>query len=184
MSDVSRTVCVYCASSDGKDPEHLRVARRLGELLAEQKYSLVYGGSRMGAMGAVADGALSRGGHVTGVMPDFLRRLELAHNALSELHLVDDMRTRKHRMLTSSCAVIALPGGCGTFEELLEAITLRKLGVHRHPILIVNTAGFYAPLLELFDSARQSGFLAGDEDLWTVVPTAEAAVAQLTRLIP
>jgi uncharacterized protein (TIGR00730 family) len=133
----------------------------------------------MGAMGAMADGALSRGGHVVGIMPNFLQRLELAHNALSELHIVEDMRTRKHRMLSASKAVIALPGGCGTFEELLEAITLRKLGICDHPIVIVNTAGFYQPLLDLFDGATRAGFLSLSRPLWTVVTGPEEAITAI-----
>ncbi len=176
MSELLRSVCVYCASSAGVDPEHLRVARCLGERLAQRGFAVVYGGSRMGTMGALAAGALSCGGRVVGILPDFLRRLEIAHESLSELRVVDNMRTRKLAMLASSIAVVALPGGTGTFEELLEAITLRKLGLHRHPIVIVNTKGFYTPLLALLETAVGEGFLSIKEPLWMVVETPEAAV--------
>jgi uncharacterized protein (TIGR00730 family) len=174
---------VYCASSNGLVDDYIDVARRLGLLLAANDYGLIYGGSRMGAMGAVADAALSQGGYVVGVMPDFLQRLELAHQSLSEFHIVEDMRARKHQMLAGSQAVIALAGGCGTFEELLEAVTLKKLGVHRHPIIIVNTRNYYAPLLAQFEAAAREGFLVLKDPLWDVVQTPEEAVALLAALL-
>lgn len=183
MRRQSRAVCVYCASSAGGHPDYLRVARRTGELLAQNRYSVIYGGSRMGAMGAVADGALACGGYVVGVMPDFLQRLEIAHASLSEFHLVEDMRARKHRMLAESQAVIALAGGCGTFEELLEAITLRKLAAHTYPIVIVNTRNYYEPLLRQMAAAVEEGFLVLDPPLWTVVDSPEAAVAVLNEAL-
>jgi len=181
MSALSRSVCVYCGSSSGSDPEHLRVARRLGELLAESSRTVVYGGSRMGTMGALAEGALSRAGRVVGIMPGFLTRLEIAHRSLSELRVVEDMRARKHAMLTSSAAVIALPGGVGTFEELLEALTLKKLGVHQHPIILVNTRHYYAPLLALFETAEREGFWGGSASLYSLVDTPEDAIQVLDR---
>ena len=184
MSALSRSVCVYCGSSPGSDPEHLRVASRLGELLAESNRTVVYGGSRMGPMGALAEGALSRGGRVVGIMPGFLKRLEIAHASLSELRIVEDMRARKHAMLTSSAAVMALPGGVGTFEELLEAITLKKLGVHAHPIILVNTRQFYAPLLGLFETAEREGFFANSASLYALVDTPNEAVRVLERELP
>ncbi len=184
MSNLLQPVCVYCASSTGADPVHMEVARRLGELLADHRYPVVYGGSRMGTMGALAEGALSRAGHVLGILPGFLERLEIAHESLSELRLVEDMRARKHAMLNNSSAVIALPGGCGTFEELLEAITLRKLGVHSHPIVIVNTHGFYDAFLALMASAEQEGFLSPGLGLYIVVDTPEAAVAVIAAQLP
>jgi len=120
----ARAVCVYCASSSRCDPEYHAAARELGTCLAADGRTIVYGGSRIGSMGALADGALAAGGRVIGVLPRFLKDLEVSHGGLSELHVVEDMRARKHLMLSRSEAVVALPGGCGTFEELLEAITL------------------------------------------------------------
>jgi len=184
MSALSRSVCVYCGSSAGSDEEHMRVARRLGELLAESSRTVIYGGSRMGTMGALAEGALSRRGHVVGIMPGFLQRLEIAHRSLTELRVVDDMRSRKHAMLTSSQAVVALPGGVGTFEELLEALTLKKLGAHAHPIIIVNTRQYYAPLLSLFVTAEREGFFAREASLYSVVETPEEALDMLDRVMP
>src|SRR5687767_4948030 len=146
-------VCVYAASSKACDADYHDAARRLGVVLAERRFTIIYGGGRAGLMGALADGALSRGGRITGVLPKFMKELEWGHSGLTELHLVEDMHTRKHRLLTGSDAVVALPGGCGTLEELLEAITLKRLGIYLGPIVLVNTRGFFNPLLQLLASA-------------------------------
>jgi uncharacterized protein (TIGR00730 family) len=167
---LARAVCVYCASSGSCDPEYHAAARRLGELLAADGRPVIYGGSRIGSMGALADGALAAGGRVIGVLPRFLKDLEVSHDGLTELHVVEDMRTRKHLMLSRSEAVVALPGGCGTLEELLEAITLKRLGVFLGPIVIVNTRGYFAPLLAQFELAVRERFM--DERhlaMWQVV---------------
>jgi uncharacterized protein (TIGR00730 family) len=133
-------------------------------------------------MGALADGALSRGGRVTGVLPRFMADLEWGHPGLTELELVEDMRVRKHRMLARSQAAIALPGGSGTLEELLEAITLKRLGLYLNPILIVNTRGYFDPLIELFSRAIQERFM--DErhaSMWQVVARPEEVPGALDR---
>ena len=182
---LARAVCVYCASSSRCDPEYHEAARRLGELLAEDGRTVVYGGSRVGSMGALADGALSRGGRVIGVLPRFLKELEISHDGLSELHVVEDMRSRKHLMLSRSEAVVALPGGGGTFEELLEAITLKRLGVFLGPIVLVNTRGYFAPLLALFDAAVRERFM--DERhlaMWQVVARPEDVAQALATAPP
>ncbi len=139
-------ICVYCASSSQADPDYRAAAFRLGALLADGGHTVVYGGGSGGSMGAVADGALSRGGKVIGILPRFMADLEWGHPGLTQLELVDDMRERKHRLLTGSDAVVALPGGCGTLEELFEAITLKRLGIYLNPIVLLDTHGFYAPL--------------------------------------
>jgi len=169
-----RAVCVYCASSRTAHPEYREVAHRLGVTLAECGYGIVYGGGAVGSMGALADGALSRGGRVVGVLPRFMAELEWGHKRLSELQLVEDMRTRKHLMLTRSRAAIALPGGCGTLEELLEAITLKRLGLYLNPIVLVDTRGFFQPLIELLARAVEERFM--DErhlKIWQVVARPE-----------
>jgi uncharacterized protein (TIGR00730 family) len=177
---VERAVCVYCASSSSCDPEFHAVARRLGELLAADGRPLVYGGSRIGSMGALADGALARGGRVIGILPQFLRDMEISHDGLTELHVVEDMRTRKHLMLSRAEAVVALPGGCGTLEELLEVVTLKRLGIFLGPIVIVNTRGFYAPLFALFEAAVRERFMdARHLAMWQVVAGAEDVVPAL-----
>ena len=177
-----RAVCVYCASSRTSHPEYREAAFRLGVVLAEQDLGVVYGGGARGSMGALADGALSKGGRVVGILPRFMADLEWGHPGLTELELVEDMRTRKHIMLTRSQAAIALPGGSGTLEELLEAITLKRLGLYLNPILLVNTRGFFNPLLELFADAIEEHFM--DERharMWEVVAQPEEVPEALNR---
>jgi uncharacterized protein (TIGR00730 family) len=182
---VANAVCVYCASSSSCDVEFHAVARRLGGILAQAGRSVVYGGSRIGSMGALADGALAAGGRVIGVLPKFLKDLEVTHNGLTELHIVEDMRARKHLMLSRSEAVVALPGGCGTLEELLEAITLKRLGIYLGPIVIVNTRDYFAPLLTLFESAVRERFMdARHLAMWQVVAEPEAVVPALLAAPP
>ena len=147
MAQPERSVVVYCASSRACEAEYHDEARRLGEILATAGCAVVYGGGRAGSMGALAEGALAKGGRVVGVIPKFMMDLEWGHDDLSELHVVEDMRTRKHEMLTRASAVVALAGGTGTLEELFEAITLKRLGLFLGPIVIVNTKGYYDPLI-------------------------------------
>jgi len=180
LSESRHTVCVYCASSNGCDPSFHAAARRLGGLLAAAGCTLVYGGGRAGSMGALADGALAHGGRVVGIIPRFMRELEWGHEELTELHVVEDMRTRKHEMLARASAVVALAGGCGTFEELMEAITLKRLGLYLGPIVIVNTAGYYDPMLEQFSRAIEGRFMdARHGAMWQVVAEPEEVVAAL-----
>ena len=169
MSRVRR-VCVYCASSERCDPAFRAAARRLGELLAEAGVTVVYGGGAVGSMGALADGALEAGGEVHGIIPEFMVELEWAHTQVQVLEVVDDMHHRKARMLTEVDGVVALPGGSGTFEELLEAITWKRLGLHRVPIVVVNTQGYYNALLRALEQAVDMRFMGReDRELWTVV---------------
>jgi hypothetical protein len=170
----SPLVCVYAASSKTCHPEYHDAARRLGVFLAERQMDIIYGGGRVGLMGALADGALSRGGRVKGVLPKFMDDLEWGHTGLTELHLVEDMRTRKHHLLSDSDAVVALPGGCGTLEELLEAITLKRLGIYLKPIVLVNTRRFFDPLLQLLASAIEERFMdERHQAMWQVVSQPE-----------
>jgi uncharacterized protein (TIGR00730 family) len=180
-----RTVCVYCASSSSAHPEYRSAAHQLGATLAEHRYGIVYGGGAVGSMGALADGALSRGGRVVGILPRFMAELEWGHKGLTELQLVEDMRTRKHLMLTRSRAAIALPGGCGTLEELLEAITLKRLGLYLNPIILVNTRAFFQPLIEVLSRAVQERFM--DErhlEMWQVVARPEQVPQALESAPP
>jgi len=173
-------VCVYCASSRIAHPDYRSAARRLGEVLAGEGVAIVYGGGAVGSMGALADGALARGGRVIGILPRFMAELEWGHKGLSDLELVEDLRTRKHRMLTLSQAAIALPGGSGTLEELLEAITLKRLGLYLNPIVLVNTRGFFTPLLELLTRAVDERFMDPRHlRMWQVVTAPEEVPAAL-----
>jgi uncharacterized protein (TIGR00730 family) len=177
-----RAVCVYCASSRTSHPDYRTAAHRLGEVLAAEKLTVVYGGGAVGSMGALADGALGAGGRVIGIMPRFMSDLEWGHKGLSELQLVEDMRTRKHMMLTLSSAAIALPGGSGTLEELLEAITLKRLGLYLNPIVLVNTRGFFTPLLHVLERAVNEHFMDPRHLLmWQVVESADEVPGALLR---
>lgn len=175
-----QAICVYCASSRQCDAEYHDAARRLGHSLAESGITVVYGGGGAGSMGALADGALARGGRVVGVLPRFMQELEWGHEGLSELHLVDDMRQRKQLMLERSQGVVALPGGCGTLEELFEAMTLKRLGLYLHPIVLVNTRRFFDPLVELLASAVSERFMNERHNgMWQVVSEPEQVPAAL-----
>jgi uncharacterized protein (TIGR00730 family) len=170
MAASQRSVCVYCASSQACDTDYHDVARRLGGMLARAGCTVVYGGGRAGSMGALAEGALVAGGRIVGVIPRFMVDLEWGHDDLTELHVVEDMRTRKHEMLTRATAVVALAGGTGTLEELFEAITLKRLGLFLGPIVIVNTRGYYDALLAQLDAAIAERFMdRRHAAMWTVV---------------
>jgi uncharacterized protein (TIGR00730 family) len=163
-------VCVYCASSSSCDPSYHAAARELGRLIAEAGITLVYGGGAKGSMEHLAEGALAVGGRVIGVIPQFMSDLEWAHRGLSELVLTRDMHERKRLMIQEVDAVIALPGGCGTFEELFEAMAWKRLGIYGGPIIIVNQHDYYRPCLRLLDSSIEHHFM--DErhrQMWTVV---------------
>src|SRR6516162_8367977 len=165
-----QTVCVYCASSDRTPEVYLDAASRLGNSLARAGISVVYGGSSLGSMGRMAAAALEAGGRVTGVLPRFMDELEWGHRSLTELRLVNDMHERKRLMLELSDAVVALPGGCGTLEELFEAITWKRLGLYFGPVVLVNVNGFYDPCVELLNRAVEERFM--DEKhraMWSVV---------------
>lgn len=154
-----KSIVVFCGSGEGYHEVYKETAYQLGAILAERGYDLVYGGARIGIMGAVADDALQNGGKVTGVLPHFLRTREVAHEHLSEMILVDTMHERKLKMHELSDGIIALPGGWGTMEELFEMMTWAQLGLHRKPIGILNTHCFYEPLLALLHNMTEEGFL-------------------------
>ena len=173
-------VCVYAATSAKVAPEFHAAARALGESLASQGCSIVYGGGSQGLMGSLADGALARGGEVIGILPHFMADLEWGHPGLTRLELVEDMRERKHRLLTGSDAVVALPGGCGTLEELFEAMTLKRLGLYFNPILLLNTRGFYAPLQGFMESVIQEQFMNPEHAaMWSLVDTVDEVLPRI-----
>lgn len=154
-----KRITVFCGSSFGTDDTYKEQAFLLGETLAKQGIELVYGGANVGLMGTVADGALSAGGKVTGVLPHFLQSKEIAHQHLTELILVESMHERKTKMSDLCDGVIALPGGYGTMEELFEMITWAQLGLHQKPIAVLNIDGFYNALNTLVQTMVDKGFL-------------------------
>jgi hypothetical protein len=165
-----KTVTVYAASSQALEPVYLDAARRLGRTLGAAGLRVLYGGGSTGLMGAMADGALSEGAEVIGIIPEFLTRVERGHQGLHALEIVSDMRERKARMLEHSDVVIALPGGCGTFEELFEAITLKRLGQFLGPIVLVNTRGYYDLLLDFLKHSVAEHFMnRGHLEMWQTV---------------
>lgn len=158
-------VVVYCASAPGNRPEYMHAARELGALLAVEGIGLVYGGASVGLMGAVADGALAEGGEVLGVLPSILADREIAHATLlrlKSLYYTDTMHERKAKMLELADAVLALPGGFGTLDELMEALTWLQLGIHAKPCILINLLGYYDGLLAFLDRAVLEGFLKSE----------------------
>lgn len=154
-----KRICLFCGSSPGVLPEYAAVAAELGRALAERGVGLVYGGGRVGLMGAAADAALAAGGEVIGVIPEAIRELEVQHDGCTELHVVPSMHERKQLMHELSDGFITLPGGHGTFDELFETITWLQLGYHRKPVGLLDVAGYYRPLVAMLDHALDQGFL-------------------------
>jgi len=154
-----KRIVVFCGSSSGTDPVYEARAYETGKLLAQSGIGLVYGGARVGLMGAVADGALENGGEVIGVLPRFLKGKEIGHSGLTDLIVVDTMHERKTKMHELSDGVITLPGGFGTMEEVFEMVTWGQLGLHRKPVGVLNVDGFYNDLSELLQTMVTKGFL-------------------------
>jgi len=178
-------VCVYCASSRLADPAFAADARGLGGLLARHGVTIVYGGGGVGSMGALADGALAERGTVIGVLPRFMYDLEWGHPRIAELRVVNDLHERKRLMIEEVDAIVALPGGTGTFEELLEAITWKRLGLHAHPIVIVNLRGYYDPLLAMLDVAVREKFMDDrHRAMWSVVAGASGVIDAISAAPP
>lgn len=170
MNSPLSQICVYCASSNLVDQKYFEAAEGLGDELARNQITLIYGGGSSGLMGSIADRVLSKGGKVIGIIPDFMQKVEWAHKGVTELHIVGDMHARKKRFLDGTDALVALPGGCGTLEELLEAITLKRLGLFNKPIVLLNTRGFYDPLLDMLKRCVDEKFMNADaEKMWSVV---------------
>ena len=159
MDNSINRICVFSGSSPGSRPEYARAAKALGHELVQHKIELVYGGGHVGLMGTVADAVMSAGGRVTGVIPEFIAKKEIAHYEITKLHVVDSMHERKAMMSELSDGFIALPGGLGTFEELLEILTWNQLGVHSKPCVALNTCHYFQPLFALLEHAVAEQFL-------------------------
>jgi uncharacterized protein (TIGR00730 family) len=179
MATVKR-LCVYCGSSSGIDPIHVEAARRLGTLLARARIRLVYGGGRVGLMGVLANAVLAAGGEVTGIIPAHLHDAEVGHHGVTDLLIVGSMHERKRRMFEMSDAFVTLPGGLGTLDETFEIITWKQLGLHDKPIILLDSAGYWQPLLGLIDHivaqglARESAY-----GLFEVAPDLETLMRLL-----
>jgi uncharacterized protein (TIGR00730 family) len=181
-----RSICVYCGSSPGKDPVFADVARAFGKILAEKGITLVYGGGSRGLMGALALSVHEHGGRVVGIIPDFLKLRERMFTGAQEIVVTRDMHERKRLMFERADAFVALPGGIGTLEELVEQLTWSQLGRHKKPILIANINAFWEPLIDLLEHMKQSGFINSDlaidykvvDRVEQIVPAIEAAAAR------
>lgn len=174
------SVCVYCASSTKIDSAYFEAARELGTLLGQRRIRLINGAGGIGLMSTTSDAVLAADGEVTGVIPHFMVEQNWHHTGLTELVEVESMHERKQKMADLSDAVIALPGGCGTLEELLEIITWKQLGLYLNPIVILNVNGFFDPLLEMLEKAIDENFMRRQHgDIWKVAQTPEEAVELL-----
>jgi uncharacterized protein (TIGR00730 family) len=184
-----KTICVYCGSSNGTDETMLAAADRLGRIMARAGLGLVYGGGNAGLMGATARAVLEAGGHVTGIIPGFLRDREKMLAGAQEMIVVPDMHTRKRLMFERSDAFVALPGGIGTLEELVEQMTWVQLDRHSKPVLIADIAGFWRPLLSLLTHMREQGFIHDNfevnylvaERVDEILPMLETAAARAAQ---
>jgi uncharacterized protein (TIGR00730 family) len=176
-----RRVAVYCGSADGNNPAFLAEAKALGSAIAAAGLGMVYGGARVGLMGAVADAALAGGAEVIGVLPSVLAGSELAHQGLTRLEIVETMHQRKARMVALADAFLILPGGYGTLDELLEILTWAQLKIHAKPCVVINAAGYWNGLLDFLDTAVAAGFLKQrNRDLLLVAESSSDAVGLAT----
>jgi hypothetical protein len=177
-----RSVCVFCASSNGTDPIFLEAAKALGQAIAERDWHLVYGGADVGLMGAMADAALASGGTITGVIPRALFEWEIAHRGLTQLIEVNSLHERKAEMAQLADAFLVLPGGLGTLDELCEILTWAALGIHDKPIVPINIASYWEAFLGALDAAVAAGFLRSEHrGLPLLAPDANAACEAVSR---
>ncbi len=180
-----KSICVYCGSGNGHADIHVNAAKEFGAAMAKAGIRLVYGGGGIGLMGALAAAVIDGGGKVTGIIPDFLKRKEMSLDGVMDLKIVPDMHTRKMTMFTEADAFVALPGGIGTLEELVEQLTWAQLGRHKKPILLANVKGFWDPLCALLDHMERMQFIrAGlsvsylvEDDVDNILPALRAAAA-------
>jgi len=179
-----KAIVVFCGSSAGNNGNYITQATRLGQMLAQKNIDLVYGGAKVGLMGAIADSVLNEGGKAIGVLPRFLQSKEIAHDQLTELILVESMHERKTRMHDMSDGVIALPGGFGTMEELFEMLTWSQLGLHEKPIGILNIDGFYDALISLLDNMVEKGLLKQKNlEMLLIDDTIDSLLSQMEQYV-
>jgi len=180
-----KRICVFCGSHLGHDPAYLAAAVELGKRLVERGLGLVYGGGDVGLMGAVADAVMAAGGEVIGVIPRSLRDREVAHHGITDLQVTDSMHERKRLMYAQAEAVLALPGGIGTLDELFEAMTWNQLGIHSKPAGLLNVGGYFDPLIAMLDRALEQGFVGrGHRDFLCVEAGVDAVLDALAKFRP
>lgn len=174
-------ICVYCASSAKVDKKYFDAAEALAIELVEAKVEVIYGGGSSGLMGKLADTVLSLGGKIKGIMPKFMNEVEWAHKGLTDIEFTETMHDRKAKFLEGIDGLVALPGGTGTLEELLEAITLKRLGLFYKPIIILNTDGFYSPLKDMFNKCIEENFMhPKHHEMWKFVDTPKQVLEAIT----
>jgi uncharacterized protein (TIGR00730 family) len=184
MSPIQRSICIYCGSRKGRNPAYTREARVLGMALARAGYSLIYGAGDLGLMGEIARAAQDAGARITGFIPRHLFELEVGKQDIHALIVTETMHERKKLMLSNADAVIALPGGPGTLDELIEVLTWRHLGLHQKPAFLLNTGDYWGPLLALFDHMAAEGFVGTQfRDYLSVVETVDDLVAGLDEAL-
>ncbi len=176
------TVCVFASSSSRINPQFGVAAADMGRLLASSGMGVVYGGGGIGLMGSLADSVIKNGGKITGVIPSFMKEERWDHTAVTDMIITSDMGERKKKMFELADAVIALPGGVGTLEELTEAMTLKQLGLYKGPIIILNTLGFYKSFIEFLDHMVEGNFLRYEhKGMWVIANTPEEALEYLSK---
>ncbi|MBV16482.1 MULTISPECIES: TIGR00730 family Rossman fold protein [Thalassospira] len=175
-----KSICVFCGASDGKDPRHMENAIAFGKMMAERGITLIYGGGRIGLMGAVADAVMKNGGKVVGIIPAHLDDIEVGHTGLSELIVCKSMHERKVEMFKRSDAFVTLAGGLGSLDEAFEAMTLRQLGIHDTPMVFFNALGYWDKCLAMIDGIIADGFAReSHKNLFTVADTLDEIFEQL-----
>ncbi len=178
------TICVFASSSSRIDNEYAIAAARLGELLAQAHMDVVYGGGGIGLMGKLADAVMSNGGKITGVIPSFMKDEGWDHASVTEMIFTEDMGERKKKMFFMADAIVALPGGVGTLEELTEAMTLKQLGIYKGPIIILNTLNFYDSLIAFLEHMISGNFLRFEhKGMWEITSTVEEVMVLLTKRV-
>lgn len=183
-SDRIKRVTVYASSSNALDPEYYDAAARLGTVLGQARMDIVYGGGGVGLMRAMADSALAQGAHVHGVIPHFLNTVEHGHQSLSRLEVVKDMRERKHRMIADSHAVVSLPGGSGTFEEVFEVLTLKRLGLYLGPVVLINTRRYFDRFVDFLQHSVNERFMSEKHlEMWSLVDNPEQVLDAMQNAV-
>jgi uncharacterized protein (TIGR00730 family) len=180
-----KKVCVYCASSEKIDPKFFEATEKIARALVKKNITVVYGGGARGLMGQLADTVLEEKGRIIGIMPRFMKEVEFHHKDVNEFIFTADMHERKKQFMVGVDALITLPGGCGTLEELLEALTLKRLGIFTKPIVILNLDGYYDPLIEMLEKSIEYNFMGElHRDMWTVFTDPELVTDAISNSKP